>query len=250
VKELYDHYYDQASFELSSVVAASLDRIVLSLESFRQSGRWLDIGYGEGGLLTTAERRGWTCFGTEISSRALEFGTKRGWIVSSDPVMDRRFPAKGFDVISMIEILEHVASPNQILQTVIHLLQPGGVLYLTTPNAQSLNRRILGVKWSIFSPPEHLVIWTKKGLRHALTRHGLDLKRTRTEGLNPGEILQWLRPKKEGLAPSRNATGFKLNEQFSRSSGRRLVKAGINTCLSVLGLGDTLKAWAVQKVSK
>lgn len=246
VKELYDHYYDRAQFEMPQVVAASLDRLVSSLAGYRQTGCWLDIGYGEGGLLTIAQRRGWSCFGTEISPSALAFGQKKGWVVTADPLADSAFTAHGFDVITMVEILEHIPAPDQILGSVAHLLRPGGIFYLTTPNGDSLNRRILGADWSVFSPPEHLVIWTAKGLCQTLARNGLRPARIRTEGLNPSEIVRRLRPRRSGPAPSRNEAGFKLNETMSSSPWRRRLKTGINCCLSLVRLGDSLKVWATR----
>jgi SAM-dependent methyltransferase len=244
--ELYDHYYDRARFEIPSVVAASLDRLVVSMERYRLTGRWLDIGFGEGGLLSIARRHSWSCYGTEVSPAALEYGARQGWFVTSNPVVDPRFPAHGFDVISMVEILEHLPDPDGVMGIVSQLLRPGGMFYLTTPNAQSLNRLVLGAAWSIFSPPEHMVIWTSTGLCQALARHELTPQRIRTEGLNPNEIFKLLRPTDNGPTLSRNATGFRLNETFSRSPLRRKMKAGINHCLSMFHLGDSLKAWALR----
>lgn len=250
VKELYDHYYDHAQFKMPAVVAASLDRLVGSLAKYRQTGRWLDIGYGEGGLLTIAQRCGWSCFGSEISPRALAYGQRQGWVVTADPSADRSFQAQGFDVITMVEILEHVPAPDYLLGTVAHLLRPGGIFYLTTPNAESLNRRILGADWSVFSPPEHLVIWTARGLCKTMARNGLKPVRIYTEGLNPSEIVRRMRPRKSGPGPSRNDAGFKLNETMSSSPWRRRLKTGINRCLSLIRLGDSLKMWATRPVAR
>ena len=125
-------------------------------------------------------------------------------------------------------------------------LRPGGLLYLTTPNADSLNRRWLGSEWSVFSPPEHLVIWTPRGLRRALARTGFQVRQIRTEGLNPSEMLQRLRPRSPAATGSRNQTGSALNEKLSSSPYRRKLKAGINQCLSLFKVGDSLKAWAVR----
>src|SRR5262245_23045570 len=71
VDELYDHYYDGKEFEIAPVVAESLNRLVISFASFRSTGRWLDIGYGQGALLAIAQKSGWTCHGTEMSPQAL-----------------------------------------------------------------------------------------------------------------------------------------------------------------------------------
>jgi hypothetical protein len=99
------------------------------------------------------------------------------------------------------------------------------LLYLTTPNAKSLNRRCLGLEWSIFKPPEHITIWTARGLRAALSGAGFQCRRTRTEGFNQCEILSRLRRELAPLQPrgrkgdvepvDRNETGFALNQALS-----------------------------------
>jgi SAM-dependent methyltransferase len=247
VADLYDHYYDNARFAPPPVVEASLDRLVRSFGPFRNTNRWLDIGYGEGVLLGIAEGRGWDCSGTEISPQAIEYGQQRGWIVTSNVEDDPRFPASGFDVVTMIELLEHVAKPHDIFQAAARWLRPGGLLYITTPNANSLNRRLLGLEWTIFSPPEHVTIWTACGLRHALRNVGFEIGRIRTEGLNPCEIIARLRRGNNSSQPvDRNTTAFALNSAFSSSSFRRGVKKSINRCLSAFQAGDTLKVWAVR----
>ncbi len=244
MQELYDHYYDGAYFEIPLVVKQSLERQFLSFAPFRNTGKILDLGFGEGGLLQIAEQQGWQCYGTEISPRSLEYGGQQGWIVTDNAENDERFTPQRFDVVTMIELLEHVPNPQEILQAAAHWLRPGGLLYLTTPNARSLNQRLLGLDWSVFSPPEHLVIWSPKGIQHALHSAGFQSLRIRTEGLNPYEILARVRPPKEAV--NRNQTGAALNQTFTATSSRRMLKTWINHLLSVLQLGDGLKVYATR----
>lgn len=245
LQELYDHYYDGAHFEIHPVVTHSLERVVFSFERFRHTSKILDIGFGEGGLLQIAERQGWQGYGTEISPRSLAYGKNQGWIVTENADQDSRFTPQGFDVVTMIELLEHVPNPQQILQAAAGWLRPGGLLYLTTPNARSLNQRWLGLEWSVVCPPEHLVLWTPKGLRHALTNAGFQDLRILTEGLNPYEMLARLRPPKETI--SRNASAMALNQTMIASPARRALKTGINQVLSALRLGDSLKVYAIRR---
>lgn len=242
--DLYDHYYDAAHFEMPSVVTQSLERVILSFEPFRSTGRILDMGFGEGGLLQVAEKHGWKCYGTEISPRSLEYGTNQGWVVTSNAETDARFLSQGFDVVTMIELLGHVPNPQNFLRSAAQWLRPGGVLYLTTPNANSLNQRLLGLEWSVVSPPEHLAIWTPKGMQQALSRAGFQGLQIRTEGLNPYEILARLRPRKEAV--NRNQTGVALNQTFNASPSRRALKTGINYFLTSFQMGDSLKVFATR----
>src|SRR5262249_53109765 len=169
----YDHYYERARFVTPPTVIASLEALVRSAETFKRTCKWLDIGYGEGGLLAAAERHGWACHGIEVAPHALEYAQQRAWVVTAEPGDDARFRDSTFDVVTMIELVEHVSEPNQFLSNAARWLRPGGLLYVTTPNARSVNRRALGLSWSTVSPPEHVVLWTVESLRWALVRAGL-----------------------------------------------------------------------------
>lgn len=249
IQTLYEHYYDRAHFEMPAAAEFSLQKVVDSFGAARQTGKILDIGYGEGGFLSIAERNGWQCYGVELSPQSLKFGTERGWTVSADPHNDGRFPDAGFDVVTMIEFIEHVPLPNDFLAMARRWLRPGGTLYLTTPNAKSLNSRWLKTKWSIFSPPEHLTIWSAGGLRLALKRHGFKIKQVRAEGLNPAEILAHSKKIKptETVEVDRGITGTALNDAFSKNRWRRAAKQTINKGLSLSQLGDSLKIRAVKE---
>jgi SAM-dependent methyltransferase len=167
--------------------------------------------------------------------------------VTSDPGGDVRFQDAAFDVVTMIELLEHVQEPTRFLAHAAQWLRPGGLLYITTPNAGSLNCRVLGLSWSTVSPPEHLVLWTVGALRRALAPAGFVPFRVRTEGCNPSEILVRLRPSRSRAGPvDRNQTALALSEAFSRSRLRRAMKAVLNSGLSASRLGDTIKVWAVR----
>lgn len=244
----YDAYYAQAQFQTPDPVRLSLERLVTSAERFRTTGRWLDFGYGEGCLLSAVESRGWRCYGTEVSPLALAHGDRRGWVVTREASRDPRFPPGEFDVVTMTEFLEHVPAPRRFLVEAAGWLRPGGLLYVTTPNARSLNRWILGPAWSIVCPPEHLTLWSPAGLARALRSSGLRPSRLRTEGFNPVEILSRVR-RREGrplAAADRNQAAFALNAALSASPSRRGLKRAINAGLSLLRIGDTLKAWALR----
>ena len=245
--EMFKNYYQKASFETPNPTAVSLDRLVISFERFRSTGRWIDIGYGRGGLLIAAERHGWRCHGTELDLRALEYGRRRGWVVAGSAQNNGLFPEEGFDVVTMIEVLEHIRYPEECLKTAMRLLRPGGVFYLTTPNSRSLNRRFLGLEWGVFCPPDHLTIWTVSGLRMSLPKFGFKCRKVRTEGLNPCEIIHRFHGKKRCIAPPDwNRTGATLNEAFSKTAFRRLLKRSVNRLLSAFHAGDSIKVLATR----
>ena len=247
VQARYQGHHENAPFVTPPTALASLERLVRSAEPYRHTGRWLDFGYGEGGLLEVAERHRWRCYGVEISARALEYGRRHGWSVASEPRRDPRFISGGFDVVTLVELLEHVPAPLGVLQDAVSWLRPGGLLYLTTPNARSLNRMVLGIEWSVVCPPEHLMLWTARALRIALAAVGFRILWIRAEGWNPSELpgrLRWFGASSRPV--NRQQAGLALSEAFSRSQTRRAAKTAANRVLSMLGIGDTLKVWAVR----
>lgn len=67
----------------------------------------------------------------------------------------------------LCDVLEHVGNPLAALQKIADLLEPGGYLYLTVPNAGSPLARLLGRRWwSVL--PMHLQYFTPASLRLAL----------------------------------------------------------------------------------
>lgn len=249
VQDLYDHYYDFANFKLPKAAEISLQKIVESFESFRQTGNLVDIGFGEGGMISIAEKNDWKCFGTELSPQALKYGAEKGWTVSNDAISDERFPKNEFDVVTMVELIEHVPNPDFFFETAHQLLRPNGLLFLTTPNNSSINQRWLGADWSVIAPPEHITIYSPNGMKKALSRNGFSLSKIKTEGFNPVEIIGKYRAtaKEDGAPIHRNEAAFALNETFSSSHWRRAVKTTINQGLSFLKLGDGIKVWAIKK---
>jgi len=240
----YAAYHQHSAFATPpEVIVKALEAVVVSATSYHHSGRWLDFGFGEGALLSVAERHGWACYGVEASPHALENGRRHGWKVTARPAEDAAFEPASFDVVTLIEVVEHLRDPIATLQQAVSWLRPAGLLYLTTPNAASLTRRLLGSSWSIFCPPEHWLIWSPLGMRRALGRVGLRRVRIRTTGFNPAEILSRIRRPVRTVPIHRQAAATRLNETLSRSRLRRAVKAGANHLLSGLRLGDTLKVW-------
>lgn len=245
LEAFYAAYYPGGDAALPAFIQSRLGEIVASFAPYRRTGRLIDVGFGAGGLLLQAEKRGWECWGTELSPAVVEAGRQRGWHVVLGDLCEIELPAGQFDVVCMVEVLEHLKDPLAYLRRCAELLRPGGLLYATTPNGAGLNARVLGTGWSVYAPPEHLQLFTPRSMASALGTLGFRRRSVRTEGLNPSELKRRLRPAagSEGT-PARNETGFALNERLSSAPGPRRVKRLANAVLSLTRTGDTLKVFA------
>jgi 2-polyprenyl-3-methyl-5-hydroxy-6-metoxy-1,4-benzoquinol methylase len=74
------------------------------------------------------------------------------------------------DLVFAIGVWEHVRRPDIFARNMLSMLNPGGVLYMETPNYGSWARRLMGQHWPYFLPGEHLCMPTPKGARLCLSR--------------------------------------------------------------------------------
>jgi SAM-dependent methyltransferase len=240
----YTNYYHAANLAIPAFVQARLREIVGDFATYRRSNRWLDVGCGAGTLLSAASELGWTAVGTELSPPAVDAAREAGLDVRLGELSELEFAAGTFDVVSLVEVLEHVPEPRTLLAQVAPLIRPEGALYLTTPHVRGINARLLGTDWGAVAPPEHLQLFSIRGMTSALESCGLEVVRVRTQGVNPYEVVTALRPGRKGTAPTGKArveATYELNESLSARRSTAIIKDGVNAALALTRLGDTLK---------
>jgi SAM-dependent methyltransferase len=76
-----------------------------------------------------------------------------------------------FDVVTAIEVLEHVIEPLSVLERIRRALRPGGLLFLTTGNAHPYRDRL--DRWQYVRPDIHVSFFEPETLRCAYVRTGL-----------------------------------------------------------------------------
>ncbi len=136
----------------------------------------LDVGCGPGFFVKEAWSEGLRACGLEVSAYAAAYGRDDlGVPVLTGPVdwahLDR---VSGMvDVITLWDVLEHLAEPDVALRLLAERLPPGGLLGLSTGDIRSLAARITGRRWHLFNLPEHLWFFTMPALQHLLNRAGL-----------------------------------------------------------------------------
>jgi hypothetical protein len=137
-----------------------------------------------------------------------------------------------------------------LIAEVARILRPGGVFWATTPHSNGASGRVLKLRWSIVSPPEHLHLFSIRGLSGLLSRQGFQRVKVRSEGLNVGELIGRFRSRQEA-GKSAKAKGhervqsdYQLNQTLLRNNRRRMIKNAANSVLRASRAGDFLKVWA------
>jgi 2-polyprenyl-3-methyl-5-hydroxy-6-metoxy-1,4-benzoquinol methylase len=85
---------------------------------------------------------------------------------------------KKFDLILMLNLIEHVADPLAVLKKAESLLYPGGIIVVKTPNTNSLDARLYKkTYWGGLHCPRHWIIFSEKSFRHLLNSTKLKVKK-------------------------------------------------------------------------
>lgn len=84
---------------------------------------------------------------------------------------------KKFDLILMLNILEHIKDPEDVLIKLKALLKPHGKILIKTPNWDSLDSKMFRSSyWGGLHAPRHWVIFCKKSLLKIVKEVGLNLE--------------------------------------------------------------------------
>lgn len=112
-------------------------KIIEKILPYADSGNWLDIGFGNGSLLFTAQEYGFTPVGVDLRKDNVEILSTFGIEAHCIDINKLQQPGK-YSVVSMADVLEHMPYPKLGLESVHSLLVDKGVLLISMPNIDSI----------------------------------------------------------------------------------------------------------------
>lgn len=169
----YEDAADPVSLRERAGQVETADRALDLVERHVGRGRMVDVGCWTGSFVEAAARRGWRAAGLEPSGWAVEVARDHGLDVRQGVLADGVLADGAHDLVVACDVLEHLLDPGGALDLVHAALRPGGVAYLTVPDAGSAVARLLGERWwSVL--PMHVQYFTRTSLGHLLRRHGFE----------------------------------------------------------------------------
>ena len=169
-----------------------------SSESSPSPLAWLDFGCGAGGFLKFLRERA-TFAGRPLELTGHDVGSYAELLQSTDGfrILDfdeiTREPSAQFDVISLIEVIEHLPEPAATIALVARLLKPGGLLLLTTGNLDSPVARRHGIHYRYCAPEIHVSLFNPRCLARLYAAHGLTPLSVRYHGTVVFKVVKSLR---------------------------------------------------------
>ena len=126
----------------------------------------LDYGCGTGRLVNDLNATGFNAYGFEPSQGLLQAPGR----IMNDWQEVRRVIGRA-NLVTCIEVLEHVRNPDDLLNRVSELLSSDGYFLIST---ETYNNRKHGDAWYYLNPAAgHVSIFTEKSLGGLMSRHGL-----------------------------------------------------------------------------
>jgi 2-polyprenyl-3-methyl-5-hydroxy-6-metoxy-1,4-benzoquinol methylase len=179
------HAYADTEYKAGGLYDEYVRARTMKIEHFRRRlagiapqlpsrGRLLDVGCSCGYFMEVAAEAGYEVHGLEFSEHAIAAAAPhiRPLIVQATVDDVARDRAASYDVISAFDIIEHLETPLEFLGQARRLLTPQGRLVLSTPDVSHWLRPVMGARWPMLQPMQHLSLFSREALRIALTNAG------------------------------------------------------------------------------
>ncbi len=171
-----------------------------------QGRRVLDIGCGGGILADAMARRGAQVLGIDLATKALKVAQLHALEAGTQGVDYREVSAEalaleqpgGFDVVTCMEMLEHVPDPASVVRACATLVKPGGHVFFSTinRNAKAFLFAVVGAEYVLNLLPrgthEYAKFIKPSELAAYCRSTGLALSETRGMEYNPLTRHYWL----------------------------------------------------------
>ncbi len=178
LNDFYNNYFKtkQYTAKLNSKIRRAKKRIK-SIYKHAKGKRFIDIGCNVGFAVEAARQIGLDAHGIDLDGSAINVANELfpGCSFSDNSLEDLAKSGQQYDVIYCSEVIEHLSSLDQFVDSLLLLLAPGGVLLLTTPdmNHFALTRDIKKlIKERFIRPPEHLFYFNKPSIKKLFLSHG------------------------------------------------------------------------------
>lgn len=216
------------------------------IRKYRKNGNILDIGCGIGSFLIASKAIGWKEYGVEIGSSA-QIAKDLGVNVVQKNFLETNFQYNFFDVITSIDVLEHISNPKLFLEMARNYLRPEGLLYIITPNIEGMSSRILKEKWLAYAQVDHVILYSPKTIKYLLEKCGFKIKKIKTMDLFVSEYF--LSKRVEDYNETRDKEQINkrkfINALMKYKTLNKFRKL-VNSLLSKFGLGDRIIVYATK----
>ena len=153
-------------------------RIIEKIIPFKSNGIWMDVGFGNGSLLFTADEYGFEPIGVDLRKDGVLRLQNLGIQAHCELVQNIEFE-KSISVVSMMDVLEHIPFPKDVLISLHSKMDEDGCLLISCPNSESWIWKLMATQNinPYFNTIEHYHNFSKTRLVLLLNECGFNIKK-------------------------------------------------------------------------
>lgn len=143
----------------------------------------IDIGCSRGQFVAAAIAAGYRAEGVEPAPRIAEAARAAGVPVRTGLLEDQHFPDNSFEALTLFEVIEHLRTPLPLLAECRRILKPGGILLVSTANAESWTASAMGAHWDYFDMERdggHISFYNPRSIAKVAANAGFEVARIDT----------------------------------------------------------------------
>lgn len=178
LESFYKEYYGTGGYAVKE--DKKLRRFVRRIARLRHrvvGNAFLDVGCNLGFAVEAARRAGFEATGIDVDEHTVAQAASRFPLAQFQTSTIEDFANAGvqYDFVHSSEVIEHVVDVQSFAKALGALVGPGGLLYLTTPDAGHWRVPREFVQWPEVKPPEHICWFTRRSIRHLLESTGFEM---------------------------------------------------------------------------
>jgi 2-polyprenyl-3-methyl-5-hydroxy-6-metoxy-1,4-benzoquinol methylase len=160
-------------------------RLLSWCKNLPENARLIDVGCGDGfhlELLRDFGQKNWTLEGIDADSRAVSVAEKKGLKVHYGLLENLDLPTETYDLAFLLQTIEHVASPVELLREVRSILRPGGRVVIVTDNTDSLDFKLFKKRyWGGYHFPRHWNLFNRRTIRRLAEKTEMQVESLTTQ---------------------------------------------------------------------
>jgi len=216
-------------------------RLLSWCEGLPDDARILDVGCGDGfhlKLLKKYGKKSWTLEGIDFDKRAAEMAEKAGLKIHLGSVETLNLQQNAYDLAFMIQTVEHLEKPFEILTAVKNVLKPNGKLVIVTDNTDSIDFNFFkSGYWGGYHFPRHWNLFNQTSLAKLAEKAGFEIADLTTQ-VSP---VNWVYSIHNALVDF-DAPRFFINRFTLKSTVSLAAFTSLDIVLQKFGCGALLRA--------
>lgn len=145
---------------------------------FKPNGKILDVGCGVGHLLSCFDDSNFEKYGIDPSDNAINTAKNNNNASYKVGFLDENSYDFKFDIITLIDVVEHLKNPNYLLKIIFNYLNPDGIVVIGTGDSHAQALKVAKSHWTYFGSWEHISFFNRKSISYLFNLNDLRVVHT------------------------------------------------------------------------